>query len=73
MQIRDYACNQYRILGGEVRVTVARDERNLADLRRTGWRVAIVWECALKGKSPDDVAQDVATWLLSDKPELVIK
>jgi DNA mismatch endonuclease, patch repair protein len=25
----------------------ARDQRNLTDLRLVGWRVAIVWECAL--------------------------
>lgn len=27
----------------------ARDQRALADLKASGWRVGIVWECALRG------------------------
>ena len=27
---------------------VSRDARNLAELRRLGWRALVVWECALK-------------------------
>lgn len=29
----------------------ARDRRNLADLRRLGWRALVLWECALKDEA----------------------
>lgn len=44
----------------------ARDARNLATLLDGGWRVATVWECALRGKGPHaliDVADRLATWV----------
>jgi len=28
----------------------ARDHRNLEELQSMGWRTAVIWECALKGK-----------------------
>ena len=46
-----------------------RDESNIAALRGSGWRVGVVWECALKGEKKlplDSVIQDCAVWLLSD-------
>ena len=30
-----------------------RDERSVAALLKAGWRVIIIWECGLKGKTPD--------------------
>ena len=48
----------------------ARDERNVAHLRAEGWRVLTVWECALVGRTampPEEVAQDVASWLAGDE------
>ena len=33
----------------KLKANVARDEDAISRLRRDGWRVAIVWECALKG------------------------
>jgi len=41
---------------------VSRDARNIELLHRQGWRVAIVWECALK-RSVGDAARIVAAWL----------
>lgn len=46
-----------------------RDKSNVVALRESGWRVGIVWECALKGKKKrplDTVLNDCADWLLSD-------
>jgi DNA mismatch endonuclease, patch repair protein len=43
-----------------------RDERNIRLLLERGWRVMIVWECALLGKnalSTKEVTQIVCTWL----------
>jgi DNA mismatch endonuclease (patch repair protein) len=41
---------------------IERDRRHMEALRSLGWRVAIVWECALK-HSVDDTAQMVDEWL----------
>lgn len=46
----------------------ARDQRNEAALRAAGWRVAIVWECSLRGKGPHalgEVADRLAVWIRS--------
>ncbi len=43
-----------------------RDRRNIALLQQAGWRVLVVWECALIGKaaSPaDTIAKRAAEWL----------
>lgn len=48
-----------------------RDKRNVALLRREGWRVMIVWECALVGKSaypPGEAPKRVAAWLEGSEP-----
>jgi DNA mismatch endonuclease, patch repair protein len=47
-----------------------RDERNIRSLRERGWRIMIVWECALKGKtswSAVVVANTVKEWLQSSE------
>lgn len=44
----------------------ANDARNLHLLKMGGWRVLLVWECALKGKSDtsmDRVLDRLAAWL----------
>jgi DNA mismatch endonuclease (patch repair protein) len=40
---------------------VERDKKNLAQLRRDGWKVLTVWEC--ETKEPDRVAAKVARFL----------
>lgn len=52
---------QAKIEGNRVR-----DLRDLAGLTAAGWRVLVVWECALKGPARlpvDAVLARVATWL----------
>lgn len=47
-----------------------RDETVINLLRQDGWRVAIVWECALRGKSKAEqerVALRLAKWLRSSR------
>ncbi len=49
-----------------------RDEQALSSLRAAGWRIASVWECALKGRgrlSQDDLIDSIAAWLSSDRKE----
>lgn len=48
-----------------------RDIRNLASLVDAGWRVAVIWECALKGKSGPEVSavlEELSGWLLARSP-----
>ncbi|MBA7486075.1 Very short patch repair protein [subsurface metagenome] len=47
--------------------TIARDRRNQDALRRLGWRIAIVWECAIKAEGPNAVANKVARWIVSKR------
>lgn len=39
------------------------DEQALRSLTLEGWRVAIVWECALKGKSKYIYSDILSTWI----------
>ena len=55
---------------------MARDRNCRSPLSDAGWRVAVVWECALKGRArlpPGAVAQRCAAWLESDQPETGIR
>lgn len=47
---------------------VERDARKTSDLREAGWRVAVVWACALRGGKDVEVAVALAAWLKSDLP-----
>ncbi len=47
------------------------DARAISALKASGWRVGVVWECALKGrgrKPLSDVIESCASWLRSDAP-----
>ncbi|MGK2914844.1 MAG: very short patch repair endonuclease [Porticoccaceae bacterium] len=50
---------------------VDRDRRHTEMLRTLGWRVAVVWECALK-HSVENTAQTVEEWLHGNEDILVI-
>lgn len=55
---------------------VANDLRATEKLRALGWRVAIVWECALKGKTRLDegeAMQILASWIKSSEESLIIE
>ena len=52
------------------------DARNQLRLSGNGWRIGIVWECALKGRTLrplDEVIDACAKWLCSDIPTLEIR
>ena len=52
---------------------VQRDELTKKSLAEQGWRVAIVWECALKRENSSAQASEVvAEWLVSKQNELEI-
>lgn len=54
----------------------ARDQKNVSTLRARGWRVVVIWECALSGVQTDRCRQHVVEplriWLLSSSPNLEI-
>lgn len=45
------------------RANVERDRRNTRKLLDTGWRVAIIWECALRGDQAVQTAWMLDHWL----------
>jgi DNA mismatch endonuclease, patch repair protein len=47
--------------------TVKRDERNLEALRKLGWKVAVIWECSVKGEGAEVIAERIAAWLRSGR------
>ena len=52
------------------------DARAIAALEASGWRVGVVWECALKGRSRkplSDVIESCAAWLRSDAPNFEMR
>lgn len=51
---------------------IARDAAQCTELRARGWRVARVWDCALRGREKrpfDEVISQLSLWLRSDRPE----
>jgi DNA mismatch endonuclease (patch repair protein) len=71
-----HGCHLFRSPGTrrefwEAKITqnVERDSRNLKALYDLGWRTAVVWECALRGKQRialPKLLEALATWLASD-------
>lgn len=52
------------------------DSMAISALRAEGWRIAVVWECALKGKSQAEIAEVAHTlqgWLTGNSAELEIR
>jgi DNA mismatch endonuclease (patch repair protein) len=52
------------------------DARSEASLLEQGWRLGIVWECALKGRyrrSHESIVAACSRWLRSDKARLEIR
>ena len=54
------------------RVNRTRDARNKLAILELGWRVLVIWECALFGKHSlqlDDIVMEVKTWLKGTSQE----
>ncbi|MGD9665081.1 MAG: very short patch repair endonuclease [Novosphingobium sp.] len=55
---------------------VVNDERAVRVLLESGWRVALVWECALKGRTRlnfADAMQRLITWIGSGEQTITIR
>jgi DNA mismatch endonuclease, patch repair protein len=51
---------------------VGRDRESQRNLEKQGWRIAIVWECAVRQRTPDKIATELANWVRSDENHLEI-
>jgi DNA mismatch endonuclease (patch repair protein) len=51
---------------------VQRDRRSLEMLRKLGWRVALVWECALRKHPAEQICKSVSEWLLASEETLIL-
>lgn len=52
------------------------DERAISTLLASGWRVAVVWECALKGRGKWQLAalaDAITKWICGNAPDLEIR
>lgn len=53
----------------KIEANKVRDQKNFVKCVEKGWKVLVIWECALKGKTrrkPEEVLQTAANWLLYD-------
>lgn len=60
----------------KIQRNVANDVRSVRELLEADWRVAIVWECALKGRTRLNFAgamQELVNWIKSDERSITIK
>jgi len=55
----------------KISATKKRDATETTKLRALGWRVAIIWECALRS-NPDDTLRRVSDFIASDKEMIEI-
>jgi len=52
---------------------IERDQRNIERLKALGWRVAIVWECAIKKKLSFENTMDLLEeWIRSENIKIII-
>jgi DNA mismatch endonuclease (patch repair protein) len=52
------------------------DERSVLALREKGWRVCVIWECAIRGnkkKLIEDILKECSDWLFSNDDYLELK
>ncbi|MCF3595427.1 DNA mismatch endonuclease Vsr [Rhodobacteraceae bacterium LMO-12] len=52
------------------RENVERDKRNVVDLLGQGWRVGVVWECAIGKQPSDDLLNSLESFLSGEDPAL---
>lgn len=56
----------------KIGANVMRDKAVLAELVSQGWRIALVWECMVKGKRAESAIARLARWLQSESDFLEI-
>ncbi len=52
--------------------TVMRDQRNIANLMKLGWRIAIVWECGTKKKDDlENIIKKLSKWIIEGQTKRI--
>ena len=65
-----------RFWNAKIKANMARDVCNLAECRRLGWRVLVVWECALRGQgkwSDASFSKEISEWLFMDAKRIRVR
>jgi len=60
----------------KIEENISRDSGNLEKYKAAGWRVLVIWECAVKGKSrlePETLMNTIEEWIRSDDPFVEIQ
>jgi DNA mismatch endonuclease, patch repair protein len=60
----------------KISANIQRDKKNQERLLDAGWRVGLIWECALKGKAKMAnplLIDGISCWLTSETPELILR
>ena len=60
---------------GKINGNRERDQRTIKALETQGWRVLVVWECAVKGRCRllrEDLENQIANWITQHRPSLSI-
>ena len=58
----------------KITLNAQRDIRNMLALTELGWRVLVIWECALRGPTakPDEVLKRADRWLRGNRSKQII-
>lgn len=60
----------------KLNANAARDMKTAEALEKAGWRQAVIWECALKGRKKrafQDTMQRLIAWIRSDEQAITIR
>jgi DNA mismatch endonuclease (patch repair protein) len=78
-----HSCHLFKLPGtrqefwrDKINRNVANDAKAIAALGSAGWRVATVWECALKGRtriSESEAMRCLSDWVRSDQLSITIR
>jgi len=56
----------------KIEQTAIRDRRNLSDLTKQGWRIAVVWECGTKRKDDlQNTVRELSKWIIEGRSERI--
>ncbi len=47
----------------KIKANQLRDQKATEALQEKGWRIAVIWECALKGREKNDFSDMLSTWI----------
>jgi DNA mismatch endonuclease (patch repair protein) len=60
----------------KIKANILRDRKNIDACTQRGWKILVIWECALKGKTRrnlNEVIHTAANWLLYDSQSAEIE